>query len=210
MGNGAGATFCRRRRSQAPAGSQLEKVCGRAALLAGDVEGYAGACLGLRFDGGMADNPGEDEGRSLEGQVAVPGRCDNRGVAGAVLRNRRQVDPGVGGICRLRHSRAMMCAVSSAARRQICVGAGCEGQHRRDQRKAEEEKQREAEDTSHSAIVTIFVRRCVRDLLFAHMGELNPGEEKAMKKSDGAKAMGGPEPKPQDLPCFVVRRKPHA
>ena len=132
-------------------------VCGRAALLAGDVEGYAGACLDLGFDGGMADDSGEDEGRSLEGQVAVPGGCDDCGVTGAVSRDRREVDPGVGGICRMRHSRAVMCAVPSAARRQICVGAGCEGQQRRDQRKAEEEKQREGEYTSHSVIVTMFV-----------------------------------------------------
>jgi hypothetical protein len=130
----------------------------------------------------MADDPGEDEGRGVEGQVTVPGGCDNRGVTGAVLRDAREVDPGVGRICRMRHSRAVMCAVSSAAGRQICVGAGCEGQHRRDQRKAEEEKQREGEDTSHSAIVTMFVRRCVRDMLFAQMGELDPGKGKAMKK----------------------------
>jgi hypothetical protein len=130
----------------------------------------------------MADDPGKDEGRSLEGQVTVPGGCDNGWIGGAVLRDGREVDPRVGGICRLRQSRAMMCAVPSAAGRQICVGAGCEGQHRRDQRKAEEEKQREAEDTSHSAIVTMFVRRCVRDMLFAQMGELDPGKGKAMKK----------------------------
>jgi hypothetical protein len=130
----------------------------------------------------MADDPGKDESGGVEGQVTVPDGCDNRRVTGAVLRDRREVDPGVGGICRMRHSRAVMCAVPSAAGRQICVGAGCEGQHRRDQRKAEEEKQREAEDTSHSVIVTIFVRRCVRDLLFAQMGELNSGEGKAMKK----------------------------
>jgi hypothetical protein len=135
----------------------LEEVCGRAALLAGDVEGYAGAGLGLGLDGGMADDPGEDEGRSVEGEVAVPGLCDDSGVGGAVLRDRGEVDPGGGGICRGRYTCAVMCAVASAAGRQICVGAGGEGEQRRDQRKAEEEKQREAEDTSHSVIVTMFV-----------------------------------------------------
>jgi hypothetical protein len=134
----------------------LEEICGRAALLAGDVQGYAGAGLGLGLDGGVADDPGEDEGRSVEGQVTVPGGSDNRRVGGAVLRDRGEVDPG-GGICPMRCSGAVMCAVPSAAGRQICVGAGREGQQRRDQRKAEEEKQREAEDTSHIVIVTMFV-----------------------------------------------------
>jgi hypothetical protein len=32
----------------------LEKVCGRAALLAGTIKSHAGAGLGLHFDGGMA------------------------------------------------------------------------------------------------------------------------------------------------------------
>jgi hypothetical protein len=83
-----------------------------------------------------------------------------------------------------------MCAVSSATRRQICVGTGCEGQQRRDQRKAEEEEQREGEYTSHNVIVTMFVSWCVRDLLFARMGDMNSGEGKMMKKSDGAKGAG--------------------
>jgi hypothetical protein len=50
-----------------------------------------------------------------------------------------------------------MYAVPSAACREICVGAGGEGQQRRDQRKAEEEKQREGEYTSHRVIVIMFV-----------------------------------------------------
>ena len=41
--------------------------------------------------------------------------------------------------------RAVVCAVPSAAGRQDCVGVGREGQQRRDQRKAEEEKQGDAE-----------------------------------------------------------------
>jgi hypothetical protein len=115
----------------------------------------------------MADDPGEDESGGLKGQVTVAGGCDNGWVGGAVLRDGRKVDPDFGRICLTRHARAVMCAVSSAARRQICVGAGCEGQHRRDQRKAEEEKQREAEDTSHSAIVASFARCCVNEISFA-------------------------------------------
>jgi hypothetical protein len=146
---------CARRRVRCWPGA-LEKFCGRAALLAGDVEGHAGAGLGLGLDGGMADDAGEDEGRSVEGQVTMPGGRDNGWVGRAVLWNRREVDAGGGGICRTAQFRAVMCAVSSAAGRQICVGAGREGQHRRDQRKAEEEKQREAEYTSHSVIVTSF------------------------------------------------------
>jgi hypothetical protein len=157
MGKEGRATFLpEERRSQALAASLLEEVCGRAALLAGDVQGYAGPGLGLGLDDGMADDPGEDERCSVEGQVTVAGGCHNGWVGGAVLRDRGEVDPG-GGICRMRCSGAVMCAVPSAAGRQICVGAGGEGQQRRDQRKAEEEKQREAEETSHSVIVTMFV-----------------------------------------------------
>ncbi len=164
-GKEGSATFLpEERQTRALAGLQLEKICGRAALLAGDVEGYAGACLGLGFDGGVADDPGKDEGRSVEGQITVPGGCDNRWVGGAVLRGRREIDSC--GIGWTRYSRAVMCAVPSAACRQICVGAGREGQQRRDQRKAEEEKQREAEYTSHTVIVAMFVSRCVSEMLF--------------------------------------------
>jgi hypothetical protein len=45
-----------------------------------------------------------------------------------------------------------MCAVPSAARRQIRIGAGREGKHRQDQWKAEEEKQRDAEKTPHNQL----------------------------------------------------------
>src|SRR5580704_695850 len=57
-----------------------------------------------------------------------------------------------------------MCAVSSAAGRQICVGASREGKQRRDQRKAEEEKQDDAENTSHSGIVASFLSRYVIEM----------------------------------------------
>jgi len=114
----------------------------------------------------VADDPGKDEGRSVEGQVTVSCGCDNRWVGGAVLRGRGEIDPC--GIGWTRYSRAVMCAVPSAACRQICVGAGREGQQRRDQRKAEEEKQREAEYTSRIVIVIVamFVSRCVSEMLF--------------------------------------------
>src|SRR5260370_39296317 len=59
---------------------------------------------------------------------------------------------------------AVMCAVSPAAGRQIRVGAGCEGEHRRDQRKAEEKKQDSAEKTPHNAIVAGFVSWFVREM----------------------------------------------
>ena len=166
MGEGAALAFLAGERlSQALAASLLEEVCGRAALLAGDVEGYASAGVGLGPDGGMADDSGEDEGRSMEGEVTVAGGCDNGWIGGAVLRDRREVDPG-GGVCRTRHARAVMCAVPSAAGGQICVGVGGEGQQRRDQRKAEEEKQREAEYTSHSVIVTMFVIDVPGEVIF--------------------------------------------
>lgn len=167
QGKGQRCVSRREKGKSALAASLLEEVCGRAALLAGDVKGYAGACLGLRLDGGMADDPGEDEGGGGEGEVSVPEGCDNGGVGGAVLRDRREVCAGGGGVCRMRRSRAAMCAVASAAGRQICVGAGGEGQQRRDQRKAEEEEQREAEDTSHTVIVTSFAPRCVGALSLA-------------------------------------------
>jgi hypothetical protein len=48
---------------------------------------------------------------------------------------------------------AVVCAVSSAAGREIRVGAGREDEHGRDQREAEEEKQGDAEKASHSVIV---------------------------------------------------------
>jgi hypothetical protein len=51
-----------------------------------------------------------------------------------------------------------MCAVPSAAGWEIRFGAGREGEHRRDQREAEDEKQHEAENASHSVIVTIVGR----------------------------------------------------
>jgi hypothetical protein len=61
----------RRRRSQVLA-EALEKIFGRAALLAGEVESDAGSGLGLRFDARVTDGFREDEGGSVEGQVTVP------------------------------------------------------------------------------------------------------------------------------------------
>jgi len=55
----------------------------------------------------------------------------------------------------------VVCAVPSAARGQIYLGAKCKSEHRRNQRKAEEEEQRERENTSHTAIVASFVGLCV-------------------------------------------------
>src|SRR5260370_21731114 len=46
-----------------------------------------------------------------------------------------------------------MCAVPPAARRQIRIGAGREGEHGRDQLDAEEEKENDAKKTSHREIV---------------------------------------------------------
>jgi hypothetical protein len=47
-----------------------------------------------------------------------------------------------------------MCTVSSAAGRQVRIGDSRKGQHRRDQREAEEQKQRDGDKTSHNAILT--------------------------------------------------------
>ena len=159
--------MCRRRRRRALAGLQLEKVCGRAALLAGDVEGYAGACFGLELEGRVTDDLRKGQRCSLEGQVMVLDWRDCCRAGGAALRDGRKADPGIGGICRMRRSRAVMRAVPSAAGRKIRFGTGREGEHRRDQREAEDEKQHEAENTSHSVIVTSFAGGRVRDLLSA-------------------------------------------
>jgi len=50
-----------------------------------------------------------------------------------------------------------MCAIPSAAGRKIHVGGSHEGKHRRDQRKAEEEKEDDAGEAPHYAIVPSFV-----------------------------------------------------
>jgi hypothetical protein len=75
------------RAKSGPAGS-LEKVCGRgAALLAGEIESYAGAGFGLGLDDGMADDPGKDQRRCMERQVTVPNRGDYCREGGASLRD---------------------------------------------------------------------------------------------------------------------------
>jgi len=58
-----------------------------------------------------------------------------------------------------------MCAVPSAAGWKIQVGIGCEGEHRRDQRKAEDEEQDRAEETPHRVIVASFPRLVCLDLV---------------------------------------------
>jgi hypothetical protein len=57
-----------------------------------------------------------------------------------------------------------MCAVPSAAGREIHVGGGHKGEDRRDQREAEEEQQDEAESAPHTAIVAGFVSEGVREI----------------------------------------------
>jgi hypothetical protein len=141
-------------------GGSLEKVCRRTALPAAAIESHAGTGLGLELGGEMTDDPCGDKGCSLERQVTVTDlRYDCR-VSRAVLRDRGEVDS----VCRPGLHRAMMCAVPSAAGREIRFGAGREGQGWRDQRKAEDEKQDDAENASHSAIVASFVSQCVRDM----------------------------------------------
>jgi hypothetical protein len=136
----AGAMCSRKRReaSQAPAG-KLEEFCGRAALLAGAIERDAGAGFGLKLDGWMADDLCEGERCSVERKVAVPDLRDYRGVCGAVLGNGREGDSRCGGF-RADHAGAVVRAVPPATGRETRFRAGGDGEHRRDQREAEEEE----------------------------------------------------------------------
>ena len=59
---------------------------------------------------------------------------DGRGIGGALLRDRREVDARTGGFCLLHVPHAVMRATPSATGRKIRCGAGCESQQRRDQR----------------------------------------------------------------------------
>ena len=59
---------------------RLEGVGGRAALLAGAIEGYAGACFGLGDDGRVADDLCKDEGGSVGREVSVLNLGDGRWV----------------------------------------------------------------------------------------------------------------------------------
>lgn len=121
--------------------------------MAGTIEGHAGARHGLRLDGGMAYDLGKGERCGVTGEIAMLDLSDRRRVGGAPLRNRREPDSRAGRFSLLHLHHAMMCAVPSAAGGQIRIGDRREGQHRRDQRKAEEQKQCDADKTSHSAIL---------------------------------------------------------
>jgi hypothetical protein len=142
----------------------LEKIFWRSALLAGEVQSDAGSSLGLRLDAGVADGFREDEGGSVEVQVTMPNWCDNCRVGGALPRDGREADSWASGFFRLHYLCAVVCAVSSAACRQISVGARRDGQYRRNQRKAEEKKQDDAEQTLHNAIVASFACWCVKQV----------------------------------------------
>jgi hypothetical protein len=141
----------------------LEEVGGRAALLAGAIESHAGAGLILRFDGGMAGDLCKDQRCSVERPFPVLDRRDHSRICGALLRDSRKVDSRARRFCLLHLQHAAMCAVPSAAGRQIRSGAAPEGQHRRDQRQAEEEQQGDADKTSHSLIVAVFVSRSLEE-----------------------------------------------
>jgi hypothetical protein len=151
-----GGAACSRWKSESGAAGSLEKVCRRAALRAGAIESYSGAWLRLETLGGMADESGRDQRCNVEREVAVADRRDHRREGGAVLWNGGEVDSSR----RRELHRAVMCAVPSAASRQNCVGVGGEGEQRRDQRKAEEEKQGDAEKASHSFIVRELRQGC--------------------------------------------------
>ena len=88
----------------------------------------------------------------MERQVTVLDLRDHCRKRRAPLRNGRESNSGSGGLCLL-HQHAVMCAVLSAADRQIRTGAGRKGQCGRDQRKAEEDEKRDRYKTSHPVIV---------------------------------------------------------
>jgi hypothetical protein len=189
VGKSGGATMFAGRAKGAGRGV-LEKLCGRAALLAGAVESHAGAGLGLWLDGGVAYDPCKDQGCSVNREVAVPDLSDYRWEGWAGLRDCRDGRAWNGGSCWPHHSHAAMRAGSSAAGRKIRVGAGHYGQHRRDQREAEEKKQNDGEDASHKVIVASFVRQLVRDMCFFPMGvvwiRLRPRLMRVLKKKSDA------------------------
>ena len=165
METAARPVLAKRARGKVGVGAgSLEELCGRAALLAGEVESNAGPGLGLGLDAGVTDGFGKDEGGSVEGQVTVPDWRDNRREGGASLRDGGEAKSGAGRFPQLRHAGAVVGAISLAACRQIFVGAGCEGQYRRDQRKAEEEEQDDAEDATHNVIVASFAGSCVKGM----------------------------------------------
>ena len=88
----------------------------------------------------------------MEREVTVLDLRDHCRKRRAPLRNGRESNSGSGGLCLL-HQHAVMCAVLSAADRQIRTGAGRKGQCGRDQRKAEEDEKRDRYKTSHPVIV---------------------------------------------------------
>ena len=100
----------------------------------------------------MAEDLGEDQGCCGKTGVAMANGCDDGRIGRAVLRYFRQLISGrPGGVHR---AIAMMGSIAPAAGREDGVGVGCEGEQGRDQRKAEEKEQDDAESSSHSLIVT--------------------------------------------------------
>jgi hypothetical protein len=57
--------------------------------LAGAIESYAGAGLGLGSDGGVADDLCKDEGGSVGREISVLDGSDGRWVGGTLPRDRR-------------------------------------------------------------------------------------------------------------------------
>jgi hypothetical protein len=136
-----------------PFGSLEQFGAGRAALLAGTIESHAGAGYDLRLDGGMAYDLGKGERCGVTAEIAMLDLSDRRRVGGAPFRNRREPDSRARWLFLLHLHHAVMCAVPSSARGRIHVGDSREGQHRRDQRQAEEQKQCDGDRTSHSLIL---------------------------------------------------------
>ena len=86
----------------------------------------------------------------------MPDRRNDRRIRGAALRQVRNAGLGRRRPNRPHRPDAAMRAVPSAASRQVHIRVGRKGQHRRNQRKAEDNKQNDAEHASHTAIVAKF------------------------------------------------------
>jgi hypothetical protein len=152
----------------------LENLCGRAALLAGEVKGNAGACLSLGLHRGMAYHPGKDQRCSVKRQVALPNRRDYRWIRGATSWHLRNAGLGRRRPNRPHRPDTVMRAVPSAASRQVHIRVGRKGQHRRNQRKAEDSEQNDAEHASHTAIVARFA---------SHVSEICNQPQTSLRKS---------------------------
>ena len=133
-------------------GEGLDVQRGRAALLPGSMESDPRTGLCLSFAGGMNHDLGKELWRSLKGEVVALHRGYRPGISRAFLLKSSELH-----ILRqlaLHLHRAVMHAVPPAAGRKLITGVRRKGKDRRDQREAEEKKQRDGQQAAHIAIVT--------------------------------------------------------